>query len=231
MTPVFRNSRVSPLKSPKNLLFFEMEGPAVELYGYRSILPLSRRIWAFEQEDLQDILKDYKNDYQFKLSSDRIPPSMKDVPEYFYPANHDVPRFFDIFLQFTHAYLDIIYLGSNQRMLDDAMLSACLDELAGRLKLDRDKDFGSMEKVAGVFASLFCTVTGFHEHVGHVSDYFWHPGLVGATIRPGKDMDSIQTYMNLVALVASTGVRVPALLGCWKHLLQRDSFSTQTVPL
>jgi hypothetical protein len=83
---------------------------------------------------------------------------------------------------------------------------------------------------SNVFASLFCTVTAYHEHVGQVSDYFYKPDFVGTTLREGKEMDSIQTYLLLCALVCSTGMRVPVLLGNWEHLLQRDIFAHQTVP-
>jgi hypothetical protein len=116
-------------------------------------------------------------------------------------------------------------------MLDDEMLSNCLDELAERLKLNRDADFDTIDKVTDVFASLFCTVTGYHEHVGQVADYFWSPDLVGTTLRDGKEMDSIQTFALLMSLVSSTGLRVPELLGNWEHLLQRDMFASKTVPL
>jgi len=133
--------------------------------------------------------------------------------------------------RFVYNFFSVIYSNDDERMLDDEQLSECLADLARRLKLDRDRDFRTLHSVTDVFASLFCTVTGFHEHVGHVSDYFWSPDMVGTTIRDGKDMDSIQSYCLLVSLTASTGLRVPALLSNWEHLLQRDGFSSQTVPV
>ena len=82
-----------------------------------------------------------------------------------------------------------------------------------------------------VFASLFCTSTAFHEHVGQVSDYYYRPDFVGATMREGKKMDSIQTYILLSTLLCSTGLRVPSILGNFEHLLQRDRYAPMTVPV
>jgi hypothetical protein len=74
-------------------------------------------------------------------------------------------------------------------------------------------------------------VTAYHEHVGQISDYFFKPDFVGTTLREGKDMDSIQTYLLLCALTCATGMRCPALLGNWEHLLQLDIFAHRTVPI
>jgi hypothetical protein len=74
-------------------------------------------------------------------------------------------------------------------------------------------------------------VTAYHERVGQVSDYFCRPDFVGTTLRVGKEMDPIQTYLMLCALTCSPGIRVPALLGNWEHLLQMDIFAHKTVPI
>lgn len=86
--------------------------------------------------------------------------------------------------------------------------------------------FASYNDDSDLFTNLICTATGYHEHVGHVSDYFSSPVLVGTTLREGKEIDSIQSYALLVSLVCSTGSRVPRLLDNWNSMLQRDVFAS-----
>lgn len=82
-----------------------------------------------------------------------------------------------------------------------------------------------------VLTSLICSCTGMHELVGQISDYFADPKFCGTTIRRGKEIDSIQTYQLNCTLVSSTGLRMPRLMGNWEHLLSRDRFADDTIPL
>jgi len=52
-----------------------------------------------------------------------------------------------------------------------------------------------------VLTSLICNVTGMHELVGQISDYFVHPKICGTTLRKGKEIDSIQMYKLNCTLV------------------------------
>lgn len=79
--------------------------------------------------------------------------------------------------------------------------------------------------------SLICGVTGMHELVGQISDYFSHPKICGTTLRRDKEIDSIQIYQLNCTLVASTGLRMPRLLGNWEHLLNRHRFADEAVPV
>lgn len=56
-------------------------------------------------------------------------------------------------------------------------------------------------KNRNVLSSLICNVTGMHELVGQISDYFANPKICGTTIRRNKEIDSIQIYQLNCTLV------------------------------
>ena len=54
---------------------------------------------------------------------------------------------------------------------------------------------------------------------------FVDPTFCGTTIRANKEIDDVQTFSLNLALTANTGLRVPALMGSWAHLLSRDEYA------
>jgi len=204
------------------------------------------RIWKFETEELQKIIKELKNLYKFETLPEKIHPTMRGVDPKKYPANKDAMKFWDVMYKFVHDYLCVIYSKSTNDVahsetddvfLFDAPMQKCLKDICYRLNItkirceDPNCDKVHFNQAVDIFTHLFCTVTAMHEHVGQVSDYTANPLFVGATIRPDLEIDSIQTNCLLNALVSSTGVRMPKLLNNWEHLLEADIFECHTVPI
>ena len=105
------------------------------------------RIWAFDGDDLQAILNSLKDGYTFCTLPENIPMSMRDVDPEAYPANADVPRFWSLMRKFVRDYLLAIYLNDPQNLFNDVEMQAFFDDLAGRLKIDREKALGSFDGV------------------------------------------------------------------------------------
>jgi len=196
------------------------------LYSHKGFI---ERIWAFEGDEVQNLIAGFKDDYKFCTLPENIPKCMQDVENY--PVNKDIPRFWKVMRDFVHDYLMEIYLHNPQNLWDDKEMQSCLQEIAEGLNLNKETDLASFDQVVDLFASLFSTATGFHEHVGHMVDYWARPDVAGTTLREGKEIDSIQTYSMLSALACATGMRTPKLIGNWEHLLSRDMFATKTIPV
>uniref|UniRef100_A0A7S0KXD5 Lipoxygenase domain-containing protein n=2 Tax=Asterionellopsis glacialis TaxID=33640 RepID=A0A7S0KXD5_9STRA len=205
------------------------------------------RVWTFEKESLTEIFENLKTEYKFEHLPKKIHKSMRGVDAKYYPANKDANKFWDIMHNFVKEYMSAIYSGNgpendfhnekNLIFLKDAQMQKCLDEICCRLHIEkcasnfRDSEVVPFDQAVDIFTNLFCSVTAMHEHVGQVSDYTSNPTMVGTTLRSGKEMDSIQTSCLLSALVTSTGLRMPKLIGNWEHLLQRDIFACSTIPV
>lgn len=112
------------------------------------------RSWAFEEDDLQELLYATKNSFK-KNFKDYIPESMKDVSDY--PANQDLVAFADAVTELVHDFLCVVYdspgkTASEKRRLqrnmdNDKDLHAFLQGLAGALGLVQSQDLFAFDDV------------------------------------------------------------------------------------
>lgn len=118
------------------------------------------RNWAFEEDDLQELLYATKNNFK-KNFKDYIPESMRDVADY--PANQDLVAFADAVTELVHDFLCVIYGsstaggGSNnsdiekrrlqRNMNNDRDLQAFLEGLASELDLVQSQDLLEFDDV------------------------------------------------------------------------------------
>jgi hypothetical protein len=112
------------------------------------------RSWAFEEDDLQELLYATKNSFK-KNFKDYIPESMKDVSDY--PANQDLVAFADAVTELVRDFLCVVYdspgeTASEKRRLqrnmnNDPDLHAFLQGLAGELGLVQSQDLLAFDDI------------------------------------------------------------------------------------
>lgn len=111
------------------------------------------RNWAFEEDDLQELLIATKNNFQ-KNFCNHLPKSMEGVKDF--PANHDLKEYTKIVTELVEKMLKVIYEspGDNahntrlQRNMDsDPDLQAFLECLASELGLVQSSDLSSFVDV------------------------------------------------------------------------------------
>jgi hypothetical protein len=66
---------------------------------------------------------------------------------------------------------------------------------------------------------LIVNGTGLHRQVGQVSDYMTEPTWVGCKLEKGKEVQSVQNYVQVCVLTTVTGLKMPYLLDDWRTLL------------
>ncbi|KAG7345038.1 hypothetical protein IV203_032569 [Nitzschia inconspicua] len=196
------------------------------------------RNWAFEEDDFQTLLESTPNTFK-KNFKHYIPESMRKVKDY--PVNQDLTEFCDVITNLVRKFLLIVYGSSGSKntkscrlkrnMDNDPELQSFLEGLANSLDLVHSRDLSSFDDIVNKLTSLICNVTGVHELVGQILNYFVHPKICGTTIRRGKEMDSIQIYQLNCTLVSSTGLRMPRLMGNWEHLMTRNRYADESVAL
>lgn len=75
--------------------------------------------------------------------------------------------------------------------------------------------------VDAITAFVFASV-GQHRHLGALRDYLLDPSFLSSRIRAGSEQNDQQGSRLLMLVVAGTGLRQPALLSDFHHLLPRD---------
>ncbi|KAG7370111.1 hypothetical protein IV203_027857 [Nitzschia inconspicua] len=195
-----------PLRSFLKMFTYRTIG--INLKAYHTLVKrkgVVNRNWAFEEDDLQTLLESTPNTFK-KNFKHYIPESMRNVKDY--PVNQDLTEFCNVITNLSF-----------------------LEGLANSLDLVHGRDLSSFDDIVNTLTSLICNVTGMHELVGQISDYFVHPKICGTTIRRGKEIDSIQIYQLNCTLVSSTGLRMPRLMGNWEHLMTRNRYADDSVAL
>ncbi|KAG7344774.1 hypothetical protein IV203_032305 [Nitzschia inconspicua] len=228
-----------PLRSFLKIFTYRTIG--INLKAYHTLVKrkgVVNRNWAFEEDDLQNLLESTPNTFK-KNFKHYIPESMRNVKDY--PVNQDLTEFCDVITKLVKNFLLIVYGSAGSKntkschlkrnMDNDPELQSFLEGLAKSLDLVHSRDLSSFDDIVDTFTSLICNVTGMHELVGQISDYFVHPKICGTTIRRGKEIDSIQIYQLNCTLVSSTGLRMPRLMGNWEHLVTRNRYGDEAVVL
>ncbi len=77
-------------------------------------------------------------------------------------------------------------------------------------------------------SQVIFTVTGFHEHVGNVSQYIVNPALAAGKLWPNQTVSDMQSSMQLCVVGCITGLPMPKLLEDFGHLMP-DKESTDAL--
>ena len=152
------------------------------------------------------------------------PPQADDAEEWsrVFPISEDLPRFWQIVREYVEAFFDVEYPVSAEAAKADCLDKS--DEELQHFARELCKQLGlsgvtSRTQLIDVLAQCICAVTGLHEHVGQISELLYDPTFINTKLRRADQMQTVQTYSQHLVLVVLTGLRMPALLDDWTHIL------------
>ena len=153
---------------------------------------------------------------------------MDTVDPEIYPFGQDLAEFVQIVQAHVVAYVDIYYA-------DDAAASADKELQAFWRGLRRQDSKSGMDIMLTTKAMLSTTlthfivhVTGIHNHVGNIADYFADPTFVSGKLRAGKEVADVQASFQGVNIALATANKQPKLINDFKHLLLNDTHLADT---
>jgi hypothetical protein len=152
-----------PLRSFLKIFTFRTIG--INSKAYRTLIRpkgVVNRNWAFEEDDLQDLLENTPNTFQ-KNFKDYIPASMQSVEEF--PVNQDLTEFCEAVTNLVRRYLLLVYESPGDKAAqkrrvqrnvnNDAALQDFLGGLATELGLVQSRDLSSFEDVVYVICCFW----------------------------------------------------------------------------
>jgi hypothetical protein len=171
---------------------------------------LAHRIWAFDYNDIATVIDKEVATYKFRPLND-----LKPLPKGVRPLDDDLSKYWEI----THEFVSGFF-AFNLDLNTDRELNAFCDELFNELRVGKPAEGDRAETLIAVLTHLICAVTCWHEHIGHLSDYVQDPVSIATKLdRTQGDIQTVQTYTQLLALVSVTGFHMPGILEDWSHLI------------
>merc|ERR1712087_712273 len=192
---------------------------------------LVHRIWAFDYAQVLEIFAFASKHYTFRTIPERVHPSMKKVDDSVFGFHADAMAFWRVMRKYVAGFL-AIYFADGEAILRDQHVKAFALRLSQGLKLRPfECNTEDAERFIDVVTQLLCSVSGVHEHVGHISDYAQSPEWMGARLRPDSNICSVQEYAYLLVIVCATGMKAPKLIGDWSHLILKDQHYQRVLAL
>ena len=141
---------------------------------------------------------------------------MRDVDPKIYPYYSDSKFYFDIMKRFVKSFIDN-HWKSDWKLFADEHILNFYEDIHNSLGINTAK---TKKNFIDLLTNLFVIVTGFHEHVGTVTDFLMDPTFGCTRIEKGYEVCSKQGYVQMSALVVLTQFKQVDLLSDWSHLLK-----------
>ena len=177
---------------------------------------MMQHIFGFNREQLKDALNYGKFKYKFVPIYDKVHPSMRDEPENEYPFYQDSLEYFSIMRQYVKKFINNHY-ETDKDLFNDKQIERFYKGICNDLGLKFEEE-KTKDEFIDVLTNLFVIVTGFHEHVGTVSDFLLNPLFGCSKIEPNYEQCSKQNFIQLAALTTMTGLIEPDIKDDWIHL-------------
>ena len=107
-----------------------------------------------------------------------------------FPFGEDAADFHAVVERHVRAYVDVYY-EDDGAVVADAELNDLFHALRFKAR-SRVPQLTGKHALAAQLARCILLVTGYHNHVGNVADYFADPTFVGAKIRPNAEVADVQ---------------------------------------
>ncbi len=143
---------------------------------------LVSRIWAFDYEEYLRVIELCTMNHRFTLLPDRLDPSMRDEPDDKFPIQRDANAFWAVIRRYIEGFIEEYY-PRPQALFEDRAVLAWIDEVCIGVGLPGIED---RDRFIDVLTQLVVNSTGWHQHVGHVSEYMFDPSFVGCKLEKGK---------------------------------------------
>ena len=89
-------------------------------------------------------------------------------------------------------------------------------------------DLTGRDVLISQLTTLIVIVTGYHNQVGNVADYFMDISYLSAKIRPNKETADVQAAFQGLNIALMTAMKTPKLMNDFSHLLLKDEHFTKT---
>eukprot|EP01084_Bolivina_argentea_P227884 384963_1 len=176
------------------------------------------RLWAFDYETIKKIFKFAEENYQFHILPHYVHESMRNANDSIFGFNQDADEFWYVMKTYVKEFIRIQY-GGKSCLKDEYVRDFALQIISGlRVGVIDDEMF------LDVLTELLTSVTGFHQHVGYVSDIILHPKSIGCRIRSHHTECSVEEYIQLLSLTALTAAEAPKLINDWSHLIKKEIY-------
>lgn len=140
-----------------------------------------------------------------------------------WPFGVDYVDYYGVVHAFMKRYVDVVY-KSDAAVTKDRDLAGFFDTIhqmrESGLPFLTNESRGARDTLVEVLATFVSAVTGFHNHVGTVSEYLKSPLNAAAKIRIGETHADVQSSFQAMNIALLTGLKAPMLLGDYSHLLE-----------
>mmetsp|Transcript_5664 Transcript_5664/g.9318 ORF Transcript_5664/g.9318 Transcript_5664/m.9318 type:complete len:301 (+) Transcript_5664:892-1794(+) len=188
----------------------------------QTLLPigaLAYRFFAIDEKSWNTVLSDSFKLYQYEtfgsfLESKQLPEEvMKALPMY-----QDGMGLWDVIKQYVTSYLTIFF-PDDASVQNDVELKTYWAQFEPRpMWIDCALPPLSRESLIEQVTHSIFWVTGGHELVGQIVEFFKDPSGVVGKIRPGKEEADVESFFLSLLLIALTGFHQPMLMSDWTHL-------------
>jgi Lipoxygenase len=208
---------------------FHFRTAAINNGAAQSLVPwggLLHRASGFDWEGMLRIYQDAPKEYRFETVPDELrrkgvhPDTTGDL----YPYGSDALAYWNRVEHFVQHAFDT---------------SPALGEVLGARRVDTERWWGEVRRLVNgglpdlnakslndFLSHAIFTVTGFHNHVGTVTDFVTDPTFTAGKVWPGATMADRQTTVHLCIVACITGLPMPALVGDFRHLMPDDAART-----
>jgi hypothetical protein len=151
--------------------------------------------------------------------------TIKSRPE-LYPYGQDAMRYERVVRRHVERYVNIYY-KNDEDVLQDTELVEFFHGL--KVKIGTGiPDLTSRDVLISQLTTLITIVTGFHNQVGNVADYFMDITFLSAKIRPNKEVADVQASFQGLNIALMTAMKTPKLMNDFSHLLLLDDHLEET---
>ena len=194
---------------------------------------LMYRIVGLTKDGLIDGFNRFLGEFKYEtypeyIASKRLSPEI----ERSVPMCTDGVPIWDAYRAFFTSYVDI-YFTDDEAVRNDVELMAfwtCMDDRGG---------FGSpwkfglpavVTKIALIELLTYIAfqVTTWHELVGTVNHFRSSPVGLSLSIRPGKEIMDVRSYLLSMILGGFTSIKNPYIMSDWRHLFLKDEHAQET---
>ena len=137
-----------------------------------------------------------------------------------YPYGQDAQRYENVVRRHVERYVNIYYKTDRDVMRDSELV-----EFFHGLKVKTDTtipDLTGRDVLINQLTTLIVIVTGYHNQVGNVADYFMDISYLSAKIRPNKEIADVQAAFQGLNIALMTAMKTPRLMNDFSHLLLED---------
>jgi len=143
-----------------------------------------------------------------------------------YPYGQDAAAYHRLVRDHVLRYVSIYFKTDQDVVADEELV-----EFFEALKVRQGTKFPSLTSrsvLVEQLTTLIVLVTGYHNHVGNIADYFTDPTFLAAKIRPNKEIADVQAAFQGVNIALMTSMKTPKLLNDFTHVLLDDEHSNAT---